>query len=684
MTDLSRPNLPGRTIPGMNQYVCVPEYVAYCGIRRALRSFRRKGSRFIAVLILTGDMDAAAYECGAQLLLKHLANEDISWHNSDYARFIDNPTNMATFLTTLASRDSFLRAMVILNDRSLLTPDLTLAADIIVSVDPPRPEHFVAAARLIHCYRPLDSELLFLMCQPFNRQRIAFRDKHSFSEGVRRLAKLEATDPAVAGPSSREIDAGPTLADLHGYGEAETWGYELAADVADFRSGKLDWKNVHRGALIVGPPGTGKTMFVHALARTCELPVIVTSAGVWQEAGFLNDHLRAMSDTFVKAKAAAPSILFIDEVDAVGSRTRTHDHNSDYSRQIISRLLILIDEVGRDSQVVVVGACNFPGLLDPAIKRAGRLDRRLDIPLPDAIARAAILTYHSELELKGEELWSFMTRSPGMSGSDIERLVRDAKREARRRSDDLTPNDILQRLPGLIRLSASKVRLAAIHEIGHAIVALNMPHTTVEAVNINDELLRSGNPEMAGSATISIDETAHRDRQYYLDLIAVDLAGIAAECAVLGKFSDGAGGDEQADLVRATYRASLAEAVFGFGETLTSIPTREESDLRRLRLQDRRLNRAVQEILRQQLDRATAIIIDNRSAVDALVENLVREKRLSARTVMEVYEEHGGTIAMRPGWLSAVSTDTKSSISTASVTVLAHLLQHCTSFVADQ
>lgn len=236
---------------------------------------------------------------------------------------------------------------------------------------------------------------------------------------------------------AKEASTGVVLGQLHGMDEAVTWGMALARDLAEYRRGVLPWSAVDRGVLLYGPPGTGKTTFAKALAGSCGVPLISGTLSQWQAAGYLNDLLKAMRAAFAEARAAAPAILFIDEIDSFGDRTRfTHD-NKDYSIQVVNGLLEELDGIGGREGVVVVGACNHPGRLDPAITRSGRLDRAIAIPVPDQQALVRILRHHLGVDLPDVGLSTAALLALGGTGADCERWVRGARRRARHAGRDL-------------------------------------------------------------------------------------------------------------------------------------------------------------------------------------------------------------------------------------------------------
>ncbi|MDR7028990.1 ATP-binding protein [Rhizobium rosettiformans] len=189
---------------------------------------------------------------------------------------------------------------------------------------------------------------------------------------------------------------------LSGYGAARTWAFDLKADLALWRQGNLRWDEISTRLLLSGPPGTGKTMFARALCNTLQVPLLATSVADWLEPGFLGDVLQRMSAAFAFAAEKAPSILFIDEIDNIGSRqtsaaSRSHD---DYWTSMINRMLELLDGTSKREGVIVIGATNLPERIDPALLRSGRLETHIPIPMPDTDALVGILAIHlgSDLE----------------------------------------------------------------------------------------------------------------------------------------------------------------------------------------------------------------------------------------------------------------------------------------------
>ncbi|PYE22957.1 ATPase family protein associated with various cellular activities (AAA) [Rhizobium sp. PP-CC-3A-592] len=200
----------------------------------------------------------------------------------------------------------------------------------------------------------------------------------------------------------------PRIETLSGYGEATQWALDLKADLQVWRARGLGWSEMNTKLLLSGPPGTGKTTYARALCNTLQVPLLITSVAAWLEPGYLGDVLKRMSQAFEVARAHAPSILFIDEIDNIGSRSggRREQHD-DYWRSLINRLLELLDGASKTDGVIVVGATNLADRIDPALLRSGRLEKHVVIPMPDTDAIAGIFAHHL-----GADLPSVLSSAP--------------------------------------------------------------------------------------------------------------------------------------------------------------------------------------------------------------------------------------------------------------------------------
>ncbi|WPE23496.1 ATP-dependent zinc metalloprotease FtsH (plasmid) [Shinella zoogloeoides] len=205
---------------------------------------------------------------------------------------------------------------------------------------------------------------------------------------------------------------------LAGYGPARDWALDLKADLSLWRDGKLRWDEMSTKLLLSGPPGTGKTTFARALCNTLQVPLLATSVANWLEPGYLGEVLRRMSGAFALAGEKAPAILFIDEIDNIGTRQGAGSRNyDDYWTSLINRLLELLDGASKSEGVIVIGATNLPEKIDPAILRSGRLETHVRIPMPDAETLIGILGHHL-----GDDLEAVLASAPAPATTPPRRL----------------------------------------------------------------------------------------------------------------------------------------------------------------------------------------------------------------------------------------------------------------------
>lgn len=212
----------------------------------------------------------------------------------------------------------------------------------------------------------------------------------------------EGSGSVAADPTNSEHSRlGPLRVEtLSGYGDAQDWALDLKTDLQLWRNGALAWSEMSTKLMLSGPPGTGKTTYARALCNTLQVPLLVTSVASWLEPGYLGDVLKRMSRAFELARDNAPVILFIDEIDNIGSRFGgKREQYDDYWRSLINRLLELLDGTSKTEGVIVVAATNLPDKIDPALLRSGRLEKHVAIPMPDTEGLIGILAYHLGADL---------------------------------------------------------------------------------------------------------------------------------------------------------------------------------------------------------------------------------------------------------------------------------------------
>ena len=361
------------------------------------------------------------------------------------------------------------------------------------------------------------------------------------------LAARLAGSPVAPGDAA----APPTLDSLTGDGPALQAARHLVEDLRLWRAGRLDWSEITRSALFYGPPGTGKSWLAQAMAATAGVSAITGSFGEWQAAGHLGEMLKAMRRTFAEARARAPAVLILDELDAVGHRGDNAGQNQNYRVQVINAFLALMDEIARAPGVIVVATCNHIDLIDPAVLRPGRFDLRVEVPLPDAATLAGVLRRH--LALPEADLATLARHCVGLSLAECDAELRAARGAARRAGIALDAAGLMARL-GAGRDPAIDRRVA-LHECGHALVTTALGRGAVQRLALAGS---GGTTRIARrpQAGLIADHT---------DLLAELMAGRAAERLVLGAVSAGAGGPPDSDLALATRVALDLETRYGLG-----------------------------------------------------------------------------------------------------------------------
>ncbi len=373
-----------------------------------------------------------------------------------------------------------------------------------------------------------------------------------------------------------------TFKDVAGSEEAK----EELLEIVDFLQNPQRFLDIGaripRGVLLMGAPGTGKTMLAKAVAGEASVPFFHMSASEFVEM-FVGVGASRVRDLFRMAKKAAPSIIFVDEIDAVGRhRGAGLGGGHDEREQTLNQILTEMDGFETSDQVIVLAATNRPDVLDPALLRPGRFDRRVVLDLPDIGEREAILRVHAVKKIMDTDinLRKIAERTPGFSGADLANLVNEAAILAARSSrktvsqEDLTVS-IEKVMLGPERksrvFSEKEKKITAYHEAGHALVAASLPNADpVHKISIVSR-------GRAGGYTMKLPtEDKHLyTREYFLDELAVSLGGYAAEETVFGEITTGSSDD----IRKATGLARGLVTRYGMSEKIGPVAWDDQSDL---------------------------------------------------------------------------------------------------------
>jgi cell division protease FtsH len=443
-----------------------------------------------------------------------------------------------------------------------------------------------------------------------------------------------------------------TFADVAGCDEAKEEVSELVEFLRDPSKFQKLGGRIPRGVLMVGNPGTGKTLLAKAIAGEAKVPFFSISGSDFVEM-FVGVGAARVRDMFEQAKKNAPCIIFIDEIDAVGrQRGAGLGGGNDEREQTLNQLLVEMDGFEGTSGVIVVAATNRPDVLDPALLRPGRFDRQVVVPLPDIRGREQILMVHMrKVPIAPDVKADILARgTPGMSGADLANLVNEAALFAARFNKRLVDMDDFEKAKDKIIMGAERRsivmpeeerRNTAYHESGHAVVARLLPKTDpVHKVTI----IPRGRA-LGVTMQLPVEDRYSLNSEGILQNIAVLFGGRIAEEVFMGQMTTGASNDFE----RATEMArrmvtqwgmsdALGPMVYGenegevfLGRSVTTHKNVSEATMQQV-------DKEIRRIIDQQYALARKLIEDNRDKIEAMTKALLEWETIDAEQIGDIME----------------------------------------------
>lgn len=458
---------------------------------------------------------------------------------------------------------------------------------------------------------------------------------------------------------ARMIDPGDkstriTFADVAGAKEAK----EELSEIVDFLKNPKKFLDIGaripKGVLLMGAPGTGKTLLGRAVAGEAGVPFFSISGSEFVEM-FVGVGASRVRDLFKMAKTAAPAIIFVDEIDAVGRVRGTGvGGGNDEREQTLNQILVEMDGFEPSEKVIVMAATNRPDVLDPALLRPGRFDRRVTIDLPDRDGREAILKIHARKKPLAEDvnLRVIAERTPGFSGADLQSLMNEgailAAREDRKK---VAQFDLVRSIEKVMLgperkthlLNNKEKEITAYHEAGHALVASVLPYADpVHKISVISRGRAAGY-----TLKLPIEDKKMQSKNEFLDDIAVSLGGYVAERMIFDDLTTGPSNDIQ--VLTALARNMVTK--YGMSDTLGPVALEGEggkalfgrgpSDKEYSEEVSALIDAEVKKIIDTAYERATQVITDHRKLLDAIAKKLVEEETIERDEFEQLLTLHG-------------------------------------------
>ena len=442
---------------------------------------------------------------------------------------------------------------------------------------------------------------------------------------------------------------GIKFSDVAGEDEAK----ESLAEIVQYLHDPAQYREIGarmpKGILLVGPPGTGKTMLAKAVAGEANVPFFSMSGSEFVEM-FVGMGASKVRDLFDQAKQKAPCIVFIDEIDAIGKKRDGQFGGNDEREQTLNQLLTEMDGFEDNTGVIILAATNRPEALDPALLRPGRFDRRVPVELPDLKGREEILKVHArKVRLEPNVDFNKIARmASGASGAELANIVNEsALRAVRDGRKTATQADLEESIEVVIAgyqkknaiLTDKEKCIVAYHEIGHALVAALQSHSApVQKITII--------PRTSGALgyTMQVDEGEHylMSRDEIVNKIATLTGGRAAEQVAFNSITTGASNDiEQATkLARAMITRYGMNDDFGMVamETVTNQYLGGDTSLSCSPETQARIDAEVVKLIKEQYEKAVKILTDNRRKLDELAQHLYEKETITGDEFMEILE----------------------------------------------
>jgi cell division protease FtsH len=441
-----------------------------------------------------------------------------------------------------------------------------------------------------------------------------------------------------------------TFDDVAGIDEAKDELQEIIEFLRDPRKFTRLGGRIPKGVLLVGAPGTGKTLLARAIAGEAGVPFFSISGSDFVEM-FVGVGASRVRDLFMQGKKHAPCIIFIDEIDAVGRhRGAGLGGGHDEREQTLNQLLVEMDGFESNEGVILISATNRPDVLDPALLRPGRFDRQVVVPVPDVKGREEILRVHVKKTVLGDnvDMQTLARGTPGFTGADLENMVNEAALMAARRGKDRVEmadfEDAKDKvLMGAERksmiISEEEKKTTAYHESGHTLVAKMLPKTDP----IHKVTIIPRGRALGLTQQLPIDEKHTYPKDYLLNSLCILMGGRAAEEIVLGMQTTGAGND----IERATTLARKMVCDFGMSDSLGPLSFGKKEDqifLGREIAQHRdyseltaqKIDEEVRAIVTDSYAKTSNLIKENLEALHQLAGALLEKETLDGKQIDEI------------------------------------------------